>query len=144
MSDPIPPSDIDAEQALLGSIMIAPYLFDDLVAVVKAEYFYRESHRWIWEAMNHLLVSEQQIDQVTLCNALNTSGKLKEIGGPAYITGLINATPTSMHAESYAKILREKAFKRKALEVATNLAQNAIQDKPLSEALHQLEEFFVT
>ncbi len=89
MTDPIPPSDIDAEQALLGSIMIAPYLFDDLVAVVKAEYFYRDSHRWIWEAMNHLLESEQQIDQVTLCNALTTCGKLKEIGGPAYITGLI-------------------------------------------------------
>ncbi|HPH98418.1 MAG TPA: AAA family ATPase [Anaerolineaceae bacterium] len=144
MSDPIPPSDIDAEQALLGSILIAPYLFDDLVAVVKAEYFYRDSHRWIWEAMNHLLESEQQIDQVTLCNALTTSGKLKEIGGPAYITGLINATPTSMHAESYAKIVREKAFKRKALEVATHLAQNAIQDKPLSEALQQMEEFFVS
>lgn len=80
MSDPIPPRDIDAEQALLGSIMIAPYLFVDLVTIVKAEYFYRNSHRWIWEAMHRLLESEQQIDQVTLCNALNTSGKLKEIG----------------------------------------------------------------
>ena len=86
MSDPIPPSDIDAERAMLGSIMIAPYLFVDLGTIVKAEYFfYRNSHRWIWEAMNHLLESEQQIDHVTLCNALNTSGKLKEIGGPAYI-----------------------------------------------------------
>ena len=75
---------------------------------------------------------------------MNISGKLKEIGGPAYITGLLNATPTSMHAESYAKIVREKAFKRKALEVATNLAQNAIQDKPLSDALQQMEEFFVS
>ena len=144
MSDPIPPSDVDAERALLGSIMIAPYLFVDLVTIVKAEYFYRNSHRWIWEAMHRLLESEQQIDQVTLCNALNTSGKLKEIGGPAYITGLLNATPTAMHAESYAKIVREKAFKRKALEVATNLAQNAIQDKPLSDALQQLEAFFVS
>jgi len=144
MPDPIPPRDIEAEQALLGSIMIAPYLFEDLVTIVKAEYFYRISHRWIWEAMHHLLESEQQIDHVTLCNALNTSGKLKEIGGPAYIMGLLNATPTSMHAESYAKIVREKAFKRKALEVATNLAQNAIQDKPLSEALQQMEEFFIT
>ena len=49
-----------------------------------------------------------------------------------------------MHAESYAKIVREKAFKRKALEVSSNLAQNAIQDKPLSEALQQMEEFFVS
>lgn len=143
MPDPIPPRDIDAEQALLGSIMIAPYLFVDLVTIIKAEYFYRISHRWIWEAMNHLLEAEQQIDHVTLCNALNTSGKLKEIGGPAYITGLLNATPTSMHAESYAKIVREKALKRKALEFATNLAQNAIQDKPLSDALQQMEGFFV-
>lgn len=143
MPDPILPSDIDAEQALLGSIMISPYLFEDLVAIVKAEYFYRISHRWIWESMCRLTESGLQIDFVTLCNALNTSGKLKEIGGPAYIMGLLNATPTSMHAESYAKIVREKAFKRKALEVATNLAQNAIQDKPLSEALQQMEEFFV-
>ena len=67
MSDPIPPSDVDAERALLGSIMIAPYLFVDLVTIVKAEYFYRNSHRWIWEAMHRLLESEQQIDQVTLC-----------------------------------------------------------------------------
>ena len=87
MPDPIPPSDVDAERALLGAIMIAPFQFVDLVTIVKAEYFYRISHRWIWEAMNHLLESEQQIDHVTLCNALNTSGRLKEIGGPAYITG---------------------------------------------------------
>ena len=79
-----------------------------------------------------------------MCNALNTSGQLKEIGGPAYLIGLLSATPTSMHAESYAKIVREKAFKRKALEVASNLARNAIQDKPLSEALQQMEEFFVS
>lgn len=143
MPDPIPPSDVDAERALLGSIMIAPDRFVDLALSVKAEYFYLTSHRWIWEAMNHLLEIEQQIDHVTLCNALNTSGRLKEIGGPAYITGLLNATPTSMHADSYAQIVREKAFKRKALDVATRLAQNAIQDKPLSEALQQMEDFFV-
>ena len=103
MPDPIPPRDIDAEQALLGSIMIAPYLFEDLVTIVKAEYFYRNSHRWIWEAMNHLLESEQQIDHVTLCNALNTSGKLKEIGGPAYITGLAQCN-SDFHAR---RVLRE-------------------------------------
>ena len=85
MPDPIPPSDIDAEHALLGSIMIAPYRFVDLATCVKAEYFYR-SHRWIWEAMIRL-EAELQIDFVTMCNALNTSGKLKEIGGPAYIIG---------------------------------------------------------
>ncbi len=143
MSDPIPPSDVDAERALLGSVIIAPDRFVDLASSVKAEYFYLIRHRWIWEAMNHLVKSDLQIDFVTLCNALNTSGRLKEIGGPAYLIGLLSVTPTSMHAESYAKIVREKAFKRKALEVSSNLARNAIQDKPLTEALQQMEEFFV-
>jgi archaellum biogenesis ATPase FlaH len=144
MPDPIPLCDVDAERALLGSIMIAPDRFMDLVTIVKTEYFYLISHRWIWEAMNHLVQSELQIDFVTLCDALRTSGFLKEMGGAAYIMGLLNVTPTSLHAESYAKIVREKALKRKAIEVATNLAQNAIQDKPLSEALQQMEEFFVS
>ena len=144
MPDPIPPSDVDAERALLGSIMIAPDRFVDLSTTVKTEYFYLIRHRWLWEAMCQLTKSELQIDFVTLCDALKFSGRLKEMGGPAYIMGLLNATPTSMHAESYARIVCEKAFKRRVLEVSSNLARNAIQDKPLSEALHQMEEFFVS
>jgi len=104
MSDPIPPRDIDAEQALLGSIMIAPYLFVDLVAIVKAEYFYRNSHRWIWEAMHRLLESEQQIDQVTLCNALNTSGKLKEIGCRSGVHHRASQCNSDFHAR---RVLRQ-------------------------------------
>jgi replicative DNA helicase len=144
MPDSIPPSDANAERALLGSIMIAPDRFVDLATCVKAEYFYLIRHQWIWEAMIRLTEAELQIDFVTLCNALNTNGQLKEIGGPAYLIGLLSVTPTSMHAESYAKIVREKAFKRKALEVSSNLAHDAFQDKPLSEALQQMENFFVS
>ena len=85
MPDPIPPRDIDAERALLGSIIIVANRFVDLTAVLKAEYFYINTHRCIREAMNRLVEINQPIDYFTLCNIFNTGGRRKEIGGPADI-----------------------------------------------------------
>jgi archaellum biogenesis ATPase FlaH len=144
MSDPNLPGDIEAEKALLGSILINPDLFTDLVATVKVDDFSIIRHRWIWEAMGKLAEAGTQIDYVTLSDALSPNGRLKELGGQSYLTMLLGHTPTAMNADEYAKIVRDKAIKRNIYLLSKGLTTNALQDKPSDEVMQQIEEFMAS
>lgn len=117
-----PPASVQAEEALLGSLLINPELLKTIN--VSPNDFYVLRNRWIFEAMLEI-GKTAQVDYMTICNTLESSGKLKEIRGSAYLLDLVNRTPTSMHAESYAAIIRDRAQRRRILEITANLTKAA-------------------
>ena len=134
------PHQRDAEAALLGSVFIHPDVFLEVSDTLQAEDFYLQRHRWIWEAFNSLQDRHSPLDFITLCDELERSGKLQEVGGPAYLTGLINEVPTALHASEYARIISEHAVRRRMLAAANMLAKNAYrEDIGLDQALNEAE-----
>lgn len=144
MNDRIPPSAIDAEEAVLGSILIDPACIVRVMKHVKPCDFFIVKNAIIFEAMLQLRSFARPIDFVTICAALNDNGKIDDIGGPAYISHLINTTPTSIHAEGYADIMRSASVSRGLLAAASSIAQIAYDpeldaEQKTAQALSELK-----
>jgi len=118
----------EAEEAVIGSILINPEAYYDVAPFLKSDDFYIHRHRWIWDAFVHLHEQRIPIDTLTVSDELNQLGQLSEVGGPAYLTGLINNVPTSLHAEAYGHIVEENAIRRKMLAAANDIAKLAYQE----------------
>src|SRR3990172_7536370 len=95
------PHSREAEEAVLGSILINPEAYYDVAPILQPEDFFINRHRWIWEAFTRLHEQRRPIDFLTVTEDLERVGQLADIGGPAYLTSLINSVPTSLNAESY-------------------------------------------
>ncbi len=132
------PHSRQAEESLLGAILIHPAMFELVAGQVQAGDFHIHRHRWIWQAIVGLRTNGREIDILTVAEALAQAGHLDECGGPAYLTGLINATPTSLHAEDYAALVEQLAVRRRLLEYAGQVAKLAYdQERPLENVLEQ-------
>ena len=121
------PFSVDAEEAILGAVMIDPPIFIQLTLTPND--FYIERHQWIWEAMGQLHAKNQTPDFISLSDQLSANGKLKEAGGPAFLTTLINRVPTSLHADQYAQIIKDKSRRRQAINSARELTVAAFDEK---------------
>lgn len=119
------PHNREAEESTIGSILINPDLFPEVSQIVKSTDFYIHRHRWIWEACESLVAKREPLDLVTVANELDRKGNLDEAGGPAYITGLINASVASYNAEAYARIVKDFSDRRHGIKVANEIAQAA-------------------
>lgn len=124
-TEQIIPHSRETEEALLGSVLINP-AWVKLLDLSKRD-FYIHRHGWIWEALRELDYEEKEIDFITVCERLDTKKQLAELGGPAYLTALINCVPTSMNAETYARILKDRTARRELLELANEVAKQAYQ-----------------
>ena len=118
--DKLQPHNIEAEEAVLGSLLIDPDAILQIATFLQPADFYLERHSWIYEAICILHERRQPPDLVTLSDELERRKQLDEIGGPAYLTSLINATPTSIHAEYYGHIVERTAVLRRLIEAADN------------------------
>ena len=116
-----PPNNIEAEQAVLGSMMSKASAVADAVEMLKAEDFYREAHRIIFNTMKGLFRDNIPVDIVTLSEQLSKDNLLEKAGGPAFIAGLANAVPSASSVPYYAKIVREKADLRNLLNAASDI-----------------------
>jgi hypothetical protein len=105
----------DVEEAVLGSVLIDPDCFHRLAAILNAYDFYIARHTWVWEAFEHLIETGSKIDYLTVQSELERTGKLEEVGGPAFLMALANRTPSSLHAEVYANLVREDSARRSIL-----------------------------
>jgi replicative DNA helicase len=124
----------EAEQALLGAILINPNVLSKLD--VTGNDFFLVRHRFIFEGMQTLKATGQNIDILTVSDNLDRRGKLKETGGVAYIQELINKTPSGLHADSYASVLRDCAKRRSIIETAGKMATGAYDmDKNLEDTI---------
>ncbi len=125
MIDNMPPANIEAEECVLGSILIDPSCLARVSKIVASADFLIIKHQWVMSAMLRLHTFGRPIDFVTIVGALKDDGKLDEIGGAAYISRLINSVPTSIHAAGYAEMIRDAAVSRSLLLAATNIAKIA-------------------
>jgi len=116
----------EAEQSLLGSVIINPDIYSTIN--IDCDQFFIQRNGMIWKAVGNLFLKDLSIDFETICDELSRMGILENIGGPKYITELISITPTSSHADSYASIIREYSQRRRLVEIANKIA-NMAHDK---------------
>ncbi|MBG7609947.1 MAG: replicative DNA helicase [Anaerolineae bacterium] len=123
------PQSREAEEAVLGSILINPDAYFDVAEFLQPEDFYIHRHRWIWQSFTRLQESRNPIDYLTVTEDLDQQGQLSEIGGPAYITALINNVPSSLHSEAYGRIVEDAAVRRRMIEAANNIVKLAYDEE---------------
>ena len=121
----VPPHNLEAEQSILGGLMIDPLAWDQVSTVITEDDFYKVAHRKIYSAVATLYVKNQPVDIITVSNYLTERNEIDAIGGAAYLAEVMNATPTSAHIESYAKIVHEKALLRKLIHMSAEMAEKA-------------------
>ena len=120
--DRLPPYNAEAEEAVLGSLLIGQGdMLHEVEPILQPSDFFKEKGGWIYQAVLNLNKRESAIDFVTICDELEQMGKLDQAGGPAYVMSLINAVPTSLHAEHYAKIVYEHSVRRQLIQVAQDI-----------------------
>lgn len=135
------PHSRQAEEAVLGSILINPESYFDVAQFLIPEDFYIVRNRWVWEAFTRLHERRQPIDYLTVVQELEKKGQLADAGGHAYIMALINQTPSSMHAQAYGKIIEETSVRRRMLSSANELARLAYdQQKNVEGILEEAEK----
>lgn len=124
----LPPQNIEAEQSVLGSLLIDRDAIIKIAPFLRAEDFYRESHGLIYQAILDLQERREPADFVTLCDELERRDQLEKVGGPAYLTALINAVPTSVHVEYYAHIVERTSLLRRLISAASQIAALAYEE----------------
>src|SRR5215468_3776267 len=107
-----PPQSLEAEQSVLGGILIDNAALDRALELVSADDFYREAHRRIFRAMLHLAERNEPADLVTLTDVLQAREQLAEVGGRAYLAELTERVPTAANVATYARIVHEKSVLR--------------------------------
>lgn len=117
----IPPSDIEAEQAVLGSMLTDKDAVISAIEVLKPEDFYREDNKAIYEAILSLYNRAEPVDIITLKSELATQGKLEQVGGLEYLAELPEKVPTTANVEKYIKIVEEKAILRNLIKTANEI-----------------------
>jgi len=141
MIEKLPPQDLEAEQAVLGSILIDRDAIVKVSPILKPDDFYRDRNAWIYEAMLDLYDRHEPADLVTLRDELERREKLADVGGLAYLTELLNAVPTAVHAEYYARIVARQAVKRRLIQVAGDIASIGYDEsKDADQAIDEAEQ----
>ncbi len=137
----IPPQSLDAEMALLGSIMLRPDSLYDINDIVSADSFYSEKHRVIFETMLDLFNKRSPIDLLSVSNKLKEKGWLDQVGGNTYLTELVNVVPSSSNIKYYAEIVQKKHMMRRLIEASDHISQLGYEEtKELEEILDSAEK----
>ena len=140
------PHSIEAEQAVLGGLMIANDGFDAVAAIISEDDFYSHNHQVIFAAMRQLSEQEQPLDPVTLSELLDTNQQLNEMGGMVYLADIAANTPSSANVAAYAQIVLERSIVRQLITASSEIVKRGYQpsgwdsDRLLAEAEQKLNE----
>ena len=145
MTERIPPQNTDAEQSVLGAILVDREAIYRTMKVLQPEDFYRHDHRLIYEAMLALSESRTPVDLITVADHLRQHGNLESSGGAAYIASLAEMAPVAANVSEYARIVEEKSLYRNLIQLATRLAELSYDgsdepEKLIAEAERMLTE----
>lgn len=137
----IPPHSIEAEQAVLGGLLLDNAAWDRIADVLSENDFYRYDHRLIYQHIARLINLTRPADVVTVFESLQTAGKAEEVGGLAYLNSLAHNTPSAANIRRYAEIVRDRAVLRRLVTVADEIAANALnpQGKETRQILDEAE-----
>ncbi|MBI1754865.1 replicative DNA helicase, partial [Candidatus Azambacteria bacterium] len=122
MGDKIPPQNIEAEQSVLGALLLDKEAIVKVVDALETRDFYQRSHQIIYETILHLFERQEPIDLVNVANRLKAVSKLEEAGGMGYLTTLVNAVSTPAHIASHAKIVHHKRVLRDLISVSYDIS----------------------
>src|SRR5919205_384999 len=137
----VPPHSVEAEQSLLGALLIDNQAFDRVADLVSGEDFYRDDHRRICRHVQKLIEHSRPADMVTVAESIEASEDKDKTGGPAYLAALAQNTPSSANVRRYAELVRERAVQRRLAQVATEIAENALapSGKEVGQLLDEAE-----
>lgn len=134
------PFSLEAEQSLLGSILIRPACLDDIAPILSADDFYMPEHREIYSAMQSMYLKSKNIDVVTLIEELVQSGTYDEAGGTEYLKLVAETVPAAVNAKDYAKIVRDKAILRQLIDASDDISEAAYAGDDEAENLVEYAE----
>lgn len=123
-----PPQNLEAEQSLLGCLLIDQDAMMKVADIVRPEDFYRDSHRLIYGTVCELYERHEPVDILTLGNRLEEKGHLQRVGGRSYLVELSNVVPTSAHIVNYAQIVQKKSTLRRLIEAAGNITKLGFEE----------------
>lgn len=137
----IPPHDNEAEDSVLGALLLDQDAIIQIADILRPEHFYAQTHKDIFSAMLELYEERKPIDLLTLGNQLKQNKKLKSIGGSSYLTSLANKVPTAAHARHYAQIVKDAYTKRSIISMGSELTQQAFDvSSKASELVESAEQ----
>jgi replicative DNA helicase len=128
-SHKLPPQNLEAEQSVLGGILIENEAINRVMEILDADDFYRDGHRKIFNALINLSERDEPADLITLTNELRKIDQLDSIGGASYLASLIDSVPTAANIEYYAKIVKEKSILRKLIQTSTEIVTQSYEDR---------------
>ena len=134
------PQNIEAEEAVLGAILVNPQVITKVVETLKPESFYKPAHRYVYESMLQLFNQNERIDIVSVSDVLNYNQKLETVGGRAFINDLSYKTITTSNIEYYAKIVQEKAIKRALINAGSEIVGFGYDVTPIDASLDRAEK----
>lgn len=141
----LPPHNLDAEQAVLGSLLLDRDVIAQVLEILSPVDFYREPHAIIFSVIADLLERGEPVDIVTVVDSLRNQGKLETVGGSAYIASLASVVPTASNALYYSRIVEQKSVLRRLIEAGTRIATLGYDtDTPLEELIDQSEKLVFT
>src|SRR5688500_1653203 len=137
----LPPHSVEAEQSLLGALLIDNQAFDRVADIVAAGDFYRDDHRRIWRHISRLIEQTRPADVVTVAESIEASEDKDKTGGTAYLAALAQNTPSALNVRRYAELVRERAVQRRLAQVATEIAESALgpSGKDIGQLLDEAE-----
>ena len=137
----VPPHSIEAEQSLLGALLLDNQAFDRVADLVTGQDFYRDDHRRIWRHVAKLMEAGKPADVVTVSESVEASEDKDKTGGPAYLGALAQNTPSALNIRRYAELVRERAVQRRLAQVATEIAETALSPggKEVGQLLDEAE-----
>lgn len=137
----LPPQNIEAEQSLIGSLLIDKDAVIKIADMVTGDDFYQTAHSYIYETILELYERKEAIDILSLTSRLDEKGRLDIVGGRSYIINLTNQVPSAAHIESYAKIIQKKATLRRLITAASNILELGYEEeREVSDVLDKSEQ----
>jgi replicative DNA helicase len=136
----VPPQNLDAEESVLGAILLDNTALDRVATMLQPDDFYRESHRRIFRAMQALADRSEPADLITLGEMLRTRGELADVGGASYLAELAERVPTAANVAHYARMVRDKAVLRNLISTATSIAERGFAGQDVKELLDRAEQ----
>ena len=126
--DRMPPHNTEAEQSVLGSILLQPSALISAMEFLQAHDFYRRAHQLIFQAMIDLNEKNEEIDVVTVSNLLETNKQLEDVGGSAYLAEIANVVPTAANIEYYSKIVEERSLLRRLIQASNDIITETYEE----------------
>ncbi len=137
----LPPHDTDAEEAVIGSLLIDGTAIYKITTFLQEQDFYSEQNRWIYGACLSLYQRNEAINQITVAQELDRQGKLEACGGAAYLSHLVSMVPTSLDIEHYAQIVYRLAISRRLIDAARRIEAIGYEADPdVDASLNKAED----